>query len=830
MQSMIFQVSAKTARLIGRENISDVNGAIIELIKNGYDADAECVYVKFVNPYNEIPPTLTQSEVKKFFKQRMDLIENNYTIFDGKYNLNKIEKCGSYSDLEYYIRSLSKIIVIDNGNGMSRDVLETSWMKIGTDDKEINIYSPQKKRIKTGAKGIGRFALDKLSLKSKVITKNKNDKTYEWKIDWTQFDDVNLLNQVSATLEEVDTDFEQVVKSYTQDDFDSLKVNNWTTGTLIELSPIRDFWETKSYLKVNDSLKNINPFESVDRFDIVVRNLYCPQFDFYSEKEGIERENYDYLIEANFDGKGTVQISFDRNEIDINKTSTSKEYSPTDIETYDHDEFWNKEIFNRKKYTKESFDGKVDFIYSLKEILENKKENYEKYNEVGPFSLKFYYLKNSKSTVEIIKDFKSRKRKELIKNFAGIKLYRDNFKVRPYGDKGQFFDWLNLSERVQRSPAAASHESGNWRVSPNQLIGSVSISRINNPALEDSANREGINSSREYECFIEIIQGILSKFEFDRQYVLREYANWIRGKEKKHRDKAQEIYEQVSKERGLGNKANIEKENVHIFKNQIHYSQMELKDAIYVLGKEKENRTSTEQLMMVLSAAGVMAQTFAHEISRVATNLGSRGQHLKEAINRLLNYEPYMGDEDFNPYDMIDELNATDEILSEWVSLIMDSVQKDKFQTKTIELKSFLEHTKKIWTPLLNKKYIKIQEIECSDLIELKLPEVDLHLILNNFILNSAYYLEEIDGERIITIRAYEDEKHIYLEMKNNGPILDEKYWQNPDETLNAQESSKEDGTGLGLWIAREAVNRNDGNLHVILIDSGYMLKATWTK
>ena len=45
MQSMVFQVSAKTARLIGRENISDVDGAIIELVKNGYDADAECVYI-----------------------------------------------------------------------------------------------------------------------------------------------------------------------------------------------------------------------------------------------------------------------------------------------------------------------------------------------------------------------------------------------------------------------------------------------------------------------------------------------------------------------------------------------------------------------------------------------------------------------------------------------------------------------------------------------------------------------------------------------------------------------------------------------------------------
>ena len=72
MQSMIFQVSAKTARLIGRENISDVNGAIIELIKNGYDADAECVYVKFVNPYNEIPQTY-----KKSFISRRDACFNH---------------------------------------------------------------------------------------------------------------------------------------------------------------------------------------------------------------------------------------------------------------------------------------------------------------------------------------------------------------------------------------------------------------------------------------------------------------------------------------------------------------------------------------------------------------------------------------------------------------------------------------------------------------------------------------------------------------------------------------------------------------------------------
>ena len=42
-----FEVSAKAARLIGRENIADVDGALVELIKNAYDADATCVYVGF---------------------------------------------------------------------------------------------------------------------------------------------------------------------------------------------------------------------------------------------------------------------------------------------------------------------------------------------------------------------------------------------------------------------------------------------------------------------------------------------------------------------------------------------------------------------------------------------------------------------------------------------------------------------------------------------------------------------------------------------------------------------------------------------------------------
>ena len=734
MRSMVFQVSAKTARLIGRENISNVDGAIVELVKNGYDADAECVYVKYINPYNEVPKTLELSEVNQYFKGNTKLILENYSVKDGVYRLNENESA-DLAEIEQYLRSLSQIIVVDNGSGMNREILETAWMNIGTDHKEVNIYSPRKNRIKTGAKGIGRFALDKLSFCTQVFTKCETEPIYKWHIDWTQFDNARLLNQVEASLEVCSGEFEDFVKKYLAEDYEYIKEFDWNTGTIIILSPVRELWDRKLYIKVNNNLKNINPFGSVDRFDIVVKNQKYPDLNYETQSEGISRENYDYQIEAVYDGKDSVTLTVDRNEIDISKKTVQIEYSATDVEEYDLNEFWERQAFQADNYSKSDFDGVKQFCYSLTEILENTGERMDRYHDVGPFCLKLYYLKNQNSTVAIMKNFNSRQRRKLLKDFSGIKIYRDSFKIRPYGDEGQFYDWLSLSERALRSSVSASHESGNWRVSPNQLIGSVSIGRLSNPKLEDTANREGMSPNREYDCFIEMIQGILSKFEYDRQYVLREYAAWERAKRKVHNDKVQQIYEQVVKEREQENKKKQIKDSETVSQNEQgkheKLSENDLKDAIVVLGKEKDNKTSTEQLMMVLGSAGVMAQTFSHEITRIGTELGSRGQHLKEAINRLLNYQPYCGDEDFNPYGLLNELNETDELLSEWVNLIMDSVKQEKFESREVQLKEFLIHIIDMWQPLLDRKFIAIQPVDMERDAVIKLPEIDLHLILN---------------------------------------------------------------------------------------------------
>ena len=173
MKKVQFSVAAKAARLIGRENIADVDGALIELIKNAYDADASCVLVKMDIPFPDIPNRLDLPLVTKLLTEKeLSNVLSCYT-----WRINQLVKRTDLSEkeqenLKNILFAYNKIIIADNGYGMTENIVSTTWMHIGTSDKEENVVSPNG-RIKTGAKGIGRFALDKLSQYSLMYTKSK---------------------------------------------------------------------------------------------------------------------------------------------------------------------------------------------------------------------------------------------------------------------------------------------------------------------------------------------------------------------------------------------------------------------------------------------------------------------------------------------------------------------------------------------------------------------------------------------------------------------------------------------------------------------------------
>ncbi len=128
-----FYIDAKTLIHLGRDSIKDHSTALLELVKNSYDADATKV------------------------------------------------------DIEIFSETKDLIRVADNGFGMTEDELKNSWLRIGYSGKRVSTKSKLGRR-KTGEKGIGRISTDRLGSKLVLRTKSKNDKLIGLKVNWDDFD------------------------------------------------------------------------------------------------------------------------------------------------------------------------------------------------------------------------------------------------------------------------------------------------------------------------------------------------------------------------------------------------------------------------------------------------------------------------------------------------------------------------------------------------------------------------------------------------------------------------------------------------------------------
>ena len=139
-----FKISARTARLIGRQNFPNSEGAIIELVKNSYDADASICILVFDNRFSQIPEKLTPDEYKGFVKKEK-LISKYYSLDEAQkeYHFREISsKVNNDQEknklernlLQDFFRFQTKIYIVDNGEGMTNKIIEDYWMTIGTNN------------------------------------------------------------------------------------------------------------------------------------------------------------------------------------------------------------------------------------------------------------------------------------------------------------------------------------------------------------------------------------------------------------------------------------------------------------------------------------------------------------------------------------------------------------------------------------------------------------------------------------------------------------------------------------------------------------------------
>lgn len=435
--------------LLGDELIGSDALAVFELVKNSYDADATSVNITF-------------------------------------------EGIGTDNQ---------KLVIKDNGHGMTSDVVDDVWLTIGTDFKRgLSRKVSKKGRVSLGNKGVGRLAVHKIAsnieLKTKVFDSNLiHHLSFNWQnlIDsekYIQNIEIDLVSYPSIQKEFLDNQGTEIILT-------GFKNKKWNK------SKVRDFYRKVSSIK--------SPFKSIvnseDRFDVSIdlgdKNFWIK--DIHKPEDILEKAVYKF----NF----TLEKS--SNE-ETDAANFSWEYIFNEQEIYDVK--FRKRI--NKKYT-----DILDVKSLLNEYYEYSNQD-EKRNLVnadldgiGHIQGEFYVYNLDGNMVSLFFQNEKTAIKQFIKENYGVRIYRDGVRVFNYGEISD--DWLGLDyQKIQR---AGDH------FSRKVTIGAINLPLgLTNNTLIEKTNREGFIENDYFEILKIIILEVFRKFEresrSDRE-VIQEYVD-----------------------------------------------------------------------------------------------------------------------------------------------------------------------------------------------------------------------------------------------------------------------------------------------------------------
>jgi signal transduction histidine kinase len=764
MTQIAFNVSARTARLIGQENFANPEGAIIELVKNAYDADASKCIV-FVSP---------------------------------------IDDC---------------IYIIDNGEGMTQAIIEKYWMTIGTDNKKETIESIGK-RVKTGAKGIGRFALDRLGRNCEMRTRMKEAIGVDWKVDWTQFEQSEKkITEISADLDSTDSlDIISETKTILSDfELASDFFDDWieNKGTIIRINDLKDVWAESSVSDLNNSLQVLAPPLETSNFHLYLFYPNAPKA--FGLVNPTECEDYDYRLAAIVNADKSIEIKVYRNELSVSQLVVNKFFERSTL----GDIRYSREIFEKDYFTINT---------SINNLLPGLKDSDAQKNidKIGEFKFNFYFIKRGEGQEkdEAIgkypyKSINEGVRKNWLNLFGGIKIFRDHFRVRPYGEpKGNAFDWLDLGKRAVSNPTVTR---AGYRVRPTQVYGVVNISRIYNQYFDDKSGREGIQENEVFTVFKELLKAIINVFENDRNQIMMTLKKIYDERNKKEKAKAAAKKKIENKKAGKSNDVNQEALD-------------ELLLAIEGYEDDIDDLVEEQKLLRVLASTGLIVTSFAHELKNLSDRIVPRTDDLVAVLKTLPLDEEVKTLPDFkNPYVMLTDMRNQDERLRNWLEFALSSVRNSKRMRKEINLVTYIEELQRLWSSLLKRRQTELI-IETGNFVDVKFKghEIDLDSIFNNLIANSsdAFKRKDADTTRIIRLSfVYDVKTGINVTYEDTGPGLSDEItdpnviYQPFFTTKRDERTGEKTGTGLGMWIVKSTIENYNGGIEIINTRPNFKLK-----
>ena len=401
-----FRVHPRVFSALGADLVTNDVVAVIELVKNSYDALAHQVQVKFQEDEEGTP----------------------------------------------YLE------IVDDGVGMTREVIENSWCTVATPHKIVHHSVRKGKQVRrvVGNKGLGRLSAARLGNRLVMLTQAVGSPCWEVTVNWPQIaerDDISLSTVTCRELSEPSPFIE--------------------SGTSVRILDLREQWDEDRIQELAENLgRLLSPFAKQEEFNITLTefnhttplNIEAPRF--LSEPK--------YTIKGTVDTQGNVVGTYAFSPIGVGSSPRTQRMGATWPQI--HSDAQNR---NRWKFPHSANAAKC-----------------------GPFTFEIRAWDISPDgTTEIASKYAIQKSmiRNAIRLHKGISVYRDGVLTLPKSEGAR--DWLGLDLRRVSQVGR--------RLSTNQMVGYVSISAGNNPKIEDTSDRERLSMCAEVEEFEEIIRTVV---------------------------------------------------------------------------------------------------------------------------------------------------------------------------------------------------------------------------------------------------------------------------------------------------------------------------------
>ena len=786
---MNFRVSARTILHLGSELISSDGIAFYELIKNSLDARSPEIRVDVLyrleyrvydaimralgenrddpdwmgSPTSEDGTSDSQGDWRRQRRMALDgLVAGAPDVDDLRAEITGARTRSAFIEV---LRDANQIEVDDDGEGMSMDILERVYLTIGTsyraDQKRRRRRQARTTRpdsgpdLILGEKGLGRLSAMRLGDRVTIITGERGSSRWnQLEIDWNDFADA-----ADQDLESVDVS--PVAGEAKRRD---------QTGTLIRISALRAEWSSEKLeaLAVEQFSKLVDPFEPDARLPLRLTfnsdPLPIPTF------AGFLLEHAHGRLTARFRADGPRAPRLDGEmEYRLHRRRAPLRLSTLDLETLtEHDE----------------------------DTLER----------VGPFDLEVYWFNRRILTkIEGIGSLAVVRR--ILATWAGgVSVYRDGYRVNPYG--GPNDDWLDLDRDA--------FSTSGFKLNRGQIIGRARIGQAENRFLIDQTNREGLKDNPEKRAFVKVISSVV---ELYRQYIVEIDKDVQRSRRVTAADAIARFRAEDDRLGGLLpqlEEALAQTSNGTALSRRIATTLQQLREAAADVQAAAGAQDEERGRVMHLASIGLMIEILAHELYR-ATSAG-----LRTIAQARSARDPTSAGTSLRVLDA--QLRTLQKRLK-----VLDPLSTNARQTREdFELVGWIGDIAGGFADRNRASRVRVQTLirPRGSTLVIRAVKGMFVQVLENLLTNSLFWIaqrhrqqvkaglarddDDLIGEIVVTV----DTGDRRISITDDGPGIPEERREIVFQPFFSTRPQKQ-GRGLGLYIAREIAEYHGGSLYL---------------